>query len=171
MTRAIIGVGAVRVLLGAHRSVPAVALVLACVIIGAESCEVIGQTDGSAPSVTLRVSRSPYPGIDTGGAGQHYPAVPVGQHVDDAVLIDAAEDAFRYVYGSGSDPTPVCVFTAKAVETDGGPSHLANVGGGRNCGGERRDSRCAQIGEGWDPYAVAGGECAAFGVQACSGIC
>lgn len=124
------------------------------------------QTDGSAPNVEIRVSRSPNL-FDDGGAGEDYPSVPVGQSVHDAVLVDGHEDAFRFVYGHGSDPTPVCVFTATMREDH----HLENVGGGRECGGARGDDRCAFIGEGYAVYAVAGGMCARFGVQPCSGIC
>ena len=126
-----------------------------------------GQTDGSAADVTLRVSLSDYALIDNGDVGQHYPTVPVGEHVQDAILIDGHLDAFRYVYGHGDSPTPVCVFTARMQEDH----HLHDVGGGRNCGGARGDDRCAYIAEGYALYAVAGGECSRFNIPACTGIC
>ena len=129
------------------------------------------QTDGSAPNVTLRVSLSDFALIDNGDVGQHYPSIPVGQHVTDAVIADGHLDAFRYFYGHGDSGIPACVFTADQVHTDGGPVHLANIGGGRNCGGERGDDRCAYIAEGFTAFAVAGGECSAFNVPDCSGIC
>ena len=62
----------------------------------------IAQTDGSAKDVELRISLSPYAGIDNGQNGEYYPRIHVGESVQDAQLIDNHYTSFRFVAASCS---------------------------------------------------------------------
>ena len=151
-------------------------IVFAAVVVGlfAAVCGTLpapaSQVDGSRESSHLLTQERAWP---PGGivATKHDEIQPV-DHWQDAVLMSGAPDTFRWVWHTGAGPES-CVFTADLVETDGGPMHAANAGGGRDCSPDQTvesGTNCGYFSTGWTIFAASGQSCEAYGVPLCGGI-
>ena len=126
------------------------------------------QTDGSAEPMRLSWTSGSLPSLsgdgETGGddarGSDEVQVSPTG----DPHPVPVAHDInFRHIVHEGGPAG--CVYTA-SPQPDG---TLRGAGGGRECPMNDKDWRCGYIAEGWDVYALAGGSCAAFGIEVCEG--
>ena len=154
-----------------------IAAVLAALTLAAPAT---AQTDGSAAPMRLSWTSGSLPSLsgdgETGGDD--------ARGSDEVQVTPVAEFSL-----SGPDPTHVARPTPVATDInfrhvvhEGGPSGclfsatpqpdgtLRDIAGGRECPMNDRDWRCGYYAEGYDIYALAGGSCAAFGIEPCTGL-
>ena len=90
--------------------------------------------------------------------------IPCTETAQDAVAVGDDNSAYRWFrYISGPQG---CIFTGNKSNT-----HIANIGGGRECHSSLDGGNCGFFGRGYEVFGVSGTSCSGFGVSLCGGLC